>query len=106
MRLSEPQMQRVQEETGASVVPEDNPSMPALKQNFGDHTFFLDAEGLHIWAAVSEEPAEDGKLVGVRVAAWSREERTALVPHEPAPRQLLAAPDTGISGEGRRECAR
>lgn len=96
MRLSEPQMQRVQEETGASVVPEDNPSMPALKQNFGDHTFFLDAEGLHIWEAVSEEPAEDGKLVGLRVAAWSSEERTALVPHEPAPSQVLEAPEKDI----------
>src|SRR3546814_7214645 len=62
MRLSEPQTQRVQEQTGASVVPEDNPSMPALKQNFGDHTFFLDAEGLHIWETVADEPSEDGKL--------------------------------------------
>src|SRR3546814_7307137 len=68
MRLSEPQTQRVQEQTGASVVPEDNPSMPALKQNFGDHTFFLDAEGLHIWETVADEPSEDGKLVGVRIA--------------------------------------
>src|SRR3546814_15927968 len=101
MRLSEPQMQRVQEETGASVVPEDNPSMPALKQNFGDHTFFLDAEGLHIWEAVSEEPAEDGKLVGVRVAAWSSEERTARGPHEPAPSQDRKRVVSGKSGSVR-----
>jgi hypothetical protein len=92
MRLSEPQTQRVQEKTGASVVPEDNPSMPALKQNFGDHTFFLDAEGLHIWETVTDEPAEDGKLVGVRIASWSNEDKTSLVPHEPAPSQVLEAP--------------
>src|SRR3990170_3780392 len=92
MRLSEPQMQRVQQETGASVVPEDNPSMPALKQNFGDHTFFLDSEGLHIWETVTDEPAEDTKLVGVRVASWTSEEKTALVPHEPAPSLVLEAP--------------
>ena len=98
MKLSEPQTQRVQEETGASVVPEDNPSMPALKQNFGDHTFFLDAEGLHIWETVADELsedaklAEDAKLVGVRIAAWTNDEKTSLVPHEPAPSQVLEAP--------------
>lgn len=92
MRLSEPQTQRVQEETGASVVPEDNPSMPALKQNFGDHTFFLDAEGLHIWESVDDEPAADGKLVGVRIASWSSAEKSSLVPHEPAPSHVIEAP--------------
>lgn len=91
MRLSGPQTQRVQDETGASVVPEDNPSMPALKQNFGDHTFFLDSEGLHIWESVDDEPSDDGKLVGVRVASWSSDDKTALVPHEPAPSQVLEA---------------
>lgn len=92
MRLSGPQTLRVQQATGASVVPEDNPSMPALKQNFGDHTFFLDADGLHIWESVSDEPSEDGKLVGVRIASWTDEEKTSLVPHEPAPSQVIEAP--------------
>ena len=92
MRLSELQMQRVQEETGASVVPEDNPSMPALKQNFGDHTFFLDSEGLHIWETVAGEPSEASKLVGVRIASWSSDEKKSLVPHEPAPSQVLEEP--------------
>lgn len=94
MRLSELQTQRVQESTGASVVPDDNPSMPALKQNFGDHTFFLDGDGLHIWENMAEEPAEQGKLVGVRIASWSNDEKTALVPHEPAPTQVIEEPKT------------
>ena len=94
MRLSELQTQRVQEHTGASVVPDDNPSMPALKQNFGDHTFFLDAEGLHIWESLEDDPSEKGKLVGVRIASWSNDEKTSLVPHEPAPSQVLEAPET------------
>jgi hypothetical protein len=92
MRLSELQTQRVQEQTGASVVPEDNPSMPALKQNFGDHTFFLDADGLHIWETLAEAPDEKGKLVGVRIASWSSDEKKSLVPHEPAPSQVLEEP--------------
>lgn len=92
MRLSELQLQRVQEHTGASVVPDDNPSMPALKQNFGDHTFFLDGDGLHIWETVEVEPDESSKLVGVRIASWSNDEKTSLVPHEPAPSQVLEEP--------------
>ncbi len=92
MRLSELQLQRVQEHTGASVVPDDNPSMPALKQNFGDHTFFLDGDGLHIWETVEAESDESSKLVGVRIASWSSDEKTSLVPHEPAPSQVLEEP--------------
>lgn len=94
MRLSEFQMQRVQEQTGASVVPEDNPSMPALKENFGDHTFFLDNEGLHVWESVEAEPDENAKLVGVRIASWSSDEKKSLVPHEPAPSQVLEEPSS------------
>jgi hypothetical protein len=92
MRLSELQLQRVQEHTGASVVPDDNPSMPALKQNFGDHTFFLDGDGLHIWETLEAESEEGSKLVGVRIASWSNDEKTSLVPHEPAPSQVLEEP--------------
>ncbi len=93
MRLSELQTQRVQEHTGASVVPDDNPSMPLLKQNFGDHTFFLDNEGLHVWEAVDDDPSDGAKLVGVRIASWSEGEEKALVPHDPAPSHVLDAPD-------------
>lgn len=93
MRLSEVQTQRVQEQTGATVVPEDNPSMPLLKQNFGDHTFFLDNDGLHVWESVDENPSDGAKLVGVRIASWSEGEETALVPHEPAPSHVLEASD-------------
>jgi len=94
MRLSELQTQRIQEQTGASVVPDDNPSMPALKQNFGDHTFFLDADGLHIWESVAENPDDKAKLVGVRIASWSSDEKKSLVTHEPARIQVLAAPES------------
>lgn len=91
MRLSELQTQRVQEQTGATMVPDDNPSMPLLKQNFGDHTFFLDNEGLHVWESVEDDPSDGAKLIGVRIASWSEGEEKALVPHEPAPSHVLEA---------------
>jgi hypothetical protein len=95
MRLSEQQTQRVQDHTGAAVVPDDNPSMPALKQNFGDHTFFLDGDGLHVWESVDEDTSDNAKLVGVRIASWSDDEKKSLVPHEPAPSHVLEPSDSG-----------
>lgn len=92
MRLSEVQKQRVHDHTGATMVPDDNPSMPLLKQNFGDHTFFLDNEGLHVWEAVEDDPSDTAKLVGVRIASWSNDENNALVPHEPAPSHVIEPP--------------
>ncbi|MEQ8356540.1 MAG: hypothetical protein RH942_13440 [Kiloniellaceae bacterium] len=89
MRLSELQTQQVQQQTGADVIPDDNPTVPALRQNFGDHTFFIDTEGLHIWESVDEDPADGAKLVGVRIASWSDDEKKSLVPHDPAPSHIL-----------------
>src|SRR4051812_41674766 len=32
----------------ARAIPDDNPAIPQLNELFGDHTFFLDSDGLHI----------------------------------------------------------
>lgn len=93
MRLSETQTRQVQEHTGASVIPDDNPTMPELRRSFGDHTFFVDDEGLHVWEAVDDDPSDGAKLVGVRIASWSGDDKQALVPHEPAPSHVFDPAD-------------
>ena len=63
-------------------LPGDSPAVSQLNELFGDHTFFLDSDGLHI-----VEPAEPtastptGKVM--KLAAWTDNERKALAPHRP-----------------------
>lgn len=85
MKLSTAQIAEVKEQTGIDPVPEEHPTTPNLKEAFGDHTFFLDTNGLHVLEAAQEEQTQDEKqaLAVIRVASWTDENRTALAPHEP-----------------------
>ena len=89
MVLNGPQIQRVEDETGAMAIPQDNPSLAELKSAFGAHTFFIDDDGLHVWERLTDGETESAKLVGIRLASWSDRTRATLIPHEPAPTQVL-----------------
>jgi len=60
-------------------------AVPQLNTLFGDHTFFLDGDGLNVL-----EPAETPELERqtgevVSIASWSDATLTSLRPHEPEP---------------------
>lgn len=80
MKLNDAQRRKVEEQFGVEAIPEEHPVSPDLKDAFGDHTFFLDADGLNIVETASPETTS-GNVV--KVASWSGEERKALLPHEP-----------------------
>jgi|SRR5215469_6306738 len=84
----------------AEVVPEDNPAMTQLNQLFGDHTFFLDAEGLHI---VEPAATKGGTPMGVvvKLASWRDARRTSLKAHAPEPTEIMVA----LAGESPDEDA-
>jgi hypothetical protein len=67
----------------AQAIPDNHPSMPELNRTFGDHTFFLDGEGLHI--VEPTVPTDSGLPAGkvVRVASWQDADRTSLLAHRP-----------------------
>ena len=56
MKLSSTQVAQALSQLEASVVPDDHPMVPKLNGLFGEHTYFLDAEGL----AIIEPPSRDG----------------------------------------------
>lgn len=93
MKLSESQIRHVEGQTGATVIPQDHPSLSKLESSFGEHTFFIDDSGLHVWERPSDEETESSKLVGIRLATWKDDKRTALVQHEPAPTQVVQEPN-------------
>ena len=73
----------------AEVVPDDNPAMPQLNQLFGDHTFFLDGDGLHIIEPVTAAPADAPMGVLIKLASWRDQNRTSLKPHAPEPTDIV-----------------
>jgi hypothetical protein len=86
MKLTSAQVERTLSQFEAQALPDSHPMVPRLNELFGDHTFFLDSNGLNI-----VEPAGEGSGAGVQaarvvnVANWSDANLTKLATHEPEP---------------------
>ncbi len=89
MKLSALHTAQAARQLDSWVVPETHPANLSLCETFGDHTFFLDSEGLVIAEPSESEDADAAELARiVKLAAWADEARTELAPH---PRE-----DTGL----------
>jgi hypothetical protein len=90
MKLNSAQVERTLSQFEAQALPESHPMVPQLNELFGDHTFFLDSNGLNI-----VEPAGEGSLAGaqpamvVNLANWSDAALTKLTLHEPEPTDAI-----------------
>jgi len=82
MRLNEAQVQKTLSQMDAHVLPEDHPVAAQLTDLFGDHTFFLDQNGLKVLEPTESE-METGEVVSLADCADST--LTRLTPHEPDP---------------------
>lgn len=80
MKLDAAQRRKVEEQLGIDAVPEEHPATPELKEAFGDHTFFLDAEGLSVVEPDQPQEQSSGKVI--KLASWG-EDRTELLSHRP-----------------------
>jgi hypothetical protein len=90
MKFSAKQIDEVQRQTGADPIPDDHPVMDQLKSYFGDHTFYVDQTGLHIWENLGgDSEEEEEQVTAVTVASWTDEEKTSLRPHGPKPTAVV-----------------
>jgi hypothetical protein len=82
MKLTSAQVERTLSQFEAEAIPDNHPMVPRLNELFGDHTFFLDSNGLSI-----VEPTADSSGAGalVNLANWSDANLSSLAPHEPEP---------------------
>lgn len=86
MKLSNTRIQQAldQLEARTVVVPEQHPKAAELHEIFGEHTFFLDDEGLEIIEPAALED-EDGMKENagqvIKIAMWNDASRTILAPH-------------------------
>jgi hypothetical protein len=85
MKLSSQAVEQALNQFEAECLPDTHPAVEQLNQLFGEHTYFLDGEGLHI--VEPTEPAAPGALTAVlvKLASWSDSSRTSLAPHAPEP---------------------
>ncbi len=81
MKLNAVQLRKVVEQFGVEAIPEEDPVIPDLKEAFGDHTYFLDANGLNIVEPNVFPENSIGHVV--KVASWSSDEQTELLRHDP-----------------------
>jgi hypothetical protein len=94
MRLNSEWVERTLAQYPARLVPESDPVVPKLIDMFGDHTFFLDSNGLNI--VEPAEPSRHGVQAGrvqpgrvVELAHWTDAKPPRLVPHDPQPTDLV-----------------
>jgi hypothetical protein len=80
MKLSSEKLESVLEQIDVEVIPDDHPSLPKLRDVFGDHTFFIDASGLIIVEPLEQDPVT-GELI--KIASWDDADPPHLVAHTP-----------------------
>jgi hypothetical protein len=93
MKLSFGSIDRTLIQFSAQAVPNEHPAVEQFRSNFGDHTFFLDGNGLHI--VEPGEPYPNGALTGrvVKLASWTDASKTSLAPHERVYTDIVVALD-------------
>jgi hypothetical protein len=83
MKLNSTQVKQTLTQFNAEVLPDDHPAVPRLNGLFGDHTFFLDTDGLKVLEATDAPGIKPRSGEVVSLADWSDATRTSLKPHEP-----------------------
>jgi hypothetical protein len=94
MKLTSSQVQRALRQFEAEAVPDDHPLARKLNALFGEHSFFLNSDGLNI-----VEPDESAKVSAhagtvVNVADWTDSEQASLAPHTPVRTEVVILLET------------
>jgi hypothetical protein len=90
MKLTSAQVRDTLTQYQGQPIPEDHQLVPPLNERYGDHTFFLDDNGLNIVEPDSgpvSAPSQAARVINL--ASWSDANRTKLVAHEPEPTEML-----------------
>ena len=88
MKLTEAQIALIEKQLGSKALLEDDEAAISLRGNFGDHTFYLDPNGLYIFEKGNSPEHKGPFAVLVHIAEWTDDKRTALSPIEPDIRQV------------------
>lgn len=71
MKLNQHQVEVIQEKTGLAPIPAQTAASSGLAEHFGDHSFYVDSEGVYVFEE-AESPAADGadreSVIAVKIA--------------------------------------
>jgi hypothetical protein len=89
MKMSSSEVELTLSQFEAEVIPDDHPLVPRLNELFGDHTFFLNGNGLNV--IEPNESTHAGASTGtvINLASWRDAQLTSLSPHEPEPTEVV-----------------
>src|SRR5215470_13765022 len=85
MRLNDAQLKQTLNQMEAEVLPDTHPAAAQLTDLFGDHTFFLDQNGLKVLEPSETSADEVQTSQVVSLADWSDATLSSLKPHAPEP---------------------
>ena len=84
MRLNTTQIEQALSQFPAEPIPADHPAAAKLESLFGEHTFFLDDNGLNIVEPLDRKERNGGpSCIVLNVATWADASGQSLQPHEP-----------------------
>lgn len=89
MKLSPRAVEQTLNQFEAQALPDSHPAVAQLNQLFGEHTFFLDGNGLHIIEPAKATDSSSQRGVVIKLASWSDSSRTSLAPNPPEPTDLI-----------------
>jgi hypothetical protein len=101
MKLSSTLVDQTLNQFNAQAIPDNHPVVVRLNELFGEHTFFLNDEGLHIVESVEPIHAGTQEVHVINLADWKDASQTSLTPHEPQPTDVVVVlgvdePESGI----------
>jgi hypothetical protein len=90
MKLTSEQIDGVTSQFEAQHVPQDTRMIAELNRLFGEHTFFLDNNGLHIVEELAEPEEAGAPIVRVmKLAGWADPDHKTLAAHPPEPTDVV-----------------
>ena len=89
MRLSPARVERTLSQFEARVLPDNHPSMPKIREVWGDHTYFLAVNGLNIVEPLDRRDSDVEVGTVINVASWTDSQATSLSPHAPEPTEVV-----------------
>jgi hypothetical protein len=92
MKMKPAQVERTLSQFEAQAIPDDHPMASQLSSVFGDHTFFLDSNGLSVVEPTEFTQSGDA-LSGmvVKLANWNDSNLTCLAPQDPELTDIVVA---------------
>jgi hypothetical protein len=97
MKLSSPLVEQTLNQFEAQAIPDSHPVVVRLNELFGEHTFFLNDDGLHIVESVEPIHAGTQEVHVINLADWKDASQTSLTPHEPHATDVVVV--LGVGGK-------